>query len=117
MRIFRAACVNYYGSTETQRAVSYHEIPPGTPPCAATVPVGQESARGLSRRAAIWRASAKSVKSTCEVRHHLARGYLEDQALTEARFLTNPLTRQKRDRLYQTGDLGIYLCDGNVGPR
>ena len=25
----RAACVNYYGSTETQRAVSYYEIPPG----------------------------------------------------------------------------------------
>jgi acyl carrier protein len=45
---------------------------------------------------------------------HLARGYLNDAALTAAQFLNNPFTKDKDDRLYKTGDMGRYLPDGNV---
>jgi acyl carrier protein len=47
---------------------------------------------------------------------HLARGYIGDPALTEERFVTNPLTGNPADRLYRTGDLGRYLPDGNAEP-
>jgi hypothetical protein len=45
---------------------------------------------------------------------HLARGYLNDDSLTEARFITNPFTKQLGDSLYRTGDIGRYLGDGSV---
>jgi non-ribosomal peptide synthetase component E (peptide arylation enzyme) len=45
---------------------------------------------------------------------HLARGYLNDAALTAAKFLSNPFTKDNDDRLYKTGDMGRYLPDGNV---
>ena len=32
----------------------------------------------------------------------------------EARFVANPFTRQAKDRLYRTGDVGRYLLDGSV---
>ncbi|NEP32739.1 non-ribosomal peptide synthetase [Moorena sp. SIO3B2] len=52
----------------------------------------------------------------------IARGYLNRQALTEAKFIPNPFTTalgeapQKREqqRLYKTGDLVRYLPDGNI---
>jgi len=46
--------------------------------------------------------------------HHLARGYLGDEALTAERFLANPFRPEPGDRLYRTGDLGRYLPDGGV---
>jgi non-ribosomal peptide synthetase component F len=45
---------------------------------------------------------------------HLARGYLNDTALTVEKFLRNPFTQGKDDRLYKTGDMGRYLPDGTV---
>ena len=45
---------------------------------------------------------------------HLARGYLDDNTLTATKFLSNPFTKNNRDRLYKTGDLGRYLPDGAV---
>lgn len=41
----------------------------------------------------------------------VAMGYLNDAALTDERFIINPLTQQ---RLYWTGDIGRYLSDGNI---
>lgn len=41
----------------------------------------------------------------------LAKGYWRDQEKTSARFITHPETGE---RLYQTGDLGRYLPDGNI---
>jgi acyl carrier protein len=45
---------------------------------------------------------------------HLAAGYLNDRALSEANFIVNPFTGETRDRLYRTGELGRYLPDGAV---
>jgi amino acid adenylation domain-containing protein len=41
----------------------------------------------------------------------LAKGYLNDNPKTKAKFITHPGTRQ---RLYRTGDLGRFLPDGNI---
>src|SRR5262249_41614560 len=41
----------------------------------------------------------------------LARGYWRDEDKTRSRFIEHPRTGE---RLYQTGDLGRYLPDGNI---
>ena len=111
-------CVNYYGSTETQRAVSYYEITASESSTAGqgVVPVG----RGMPNVQLLILNTEQKLAGLGEVSEiymrspHLARGYLNDESLTEARFLTNPLTQQAGDRLYRTGDVGRYLRDGSV---
>ena len=44
----------------------------------------------------------------------LARGYLNQPALTAARFIPNPFDDARQSRLYRPGDLVRYLPDGNI---
>ncbi len=44
----------------------------------------------------------------------LAREYLNRPELTAERFIPNPFSSKPEARLYQTGDLGRYLPDGNI---
>lgn len=44
----------------------------------------------------------------------LARGYLNRDDLTNERFIRDPFSAQADARLYQTGDLGQFLPDGNI---
>jgi len=44
----------------------------------------------------------------------LARGYLNDSALTEERFVKHPFSAVAGTRLYRTGDLGCFLPDGQI---
>ncbi|MGB3637515.1 MAG: amino acid adenylation domain-containing protein, partial [Rivularia sp. (in: cyanobacteria)] len=44
----------------------------------------------------------------------LARGYLNREQLTAEKFIQNPFSNSKSERLYKTGDLASYLADGNI---
>jgi amino acid adenylation domain-containing protein len=44
----------------------------------------------------------------------LARGYLNRPELTSEKFIPNPFSHSKSERLYKTGDLARYLSDGNI---
>ena len=44
----------------------------------------------------------------------LARGYLNRSELTQEKFIRNPFSDSKSERLYKTGDLARYGCDGNI---
>lgn len=44
----------------------------------------------------------------------LARGYLNQAALTSEKFIPNPFSDRPGMRLYKTGDLARYLSDGNI---
>ena len=44
----------------------------------------------------------------------VARGYLNREALTNEKFITNPFNSASNHRLYKTGDLVRYLADGNI---
>ena len=44
----------------------------------------------------------------------MARGYLNRPALTAEKFVPNPFSREPGARLYQTGDIGRHLPDGNI---
>jgi len=44
----------------------------------------------------------------------LARGYLNQPALTASRFVPNPFPQHSSSRIYRTGDLVRYLSDGQL---
>lgn len=119
-------CVNLYGSTETQRAVSYF-IPPTFElehsetqerqlALQTRIPLG----RGVKDVQLLVLNKARQLAGIHEVGEifirspHLARGYLNDEILTRERFICNPFTGEAGDRLYRTGDMGHYLVDGTV---
>ncbi len=45
---------------------------------------------------------------------HLARGYLNQPALTEQRFIPDPFSPDPGRRLYRTGDLGRFKSNGEI---
>jgi len=44
----------------------------------------------------------------------VARGYINKQDLTFEKFITDPFSRQVDERLYATGDLARFLCNGEL---
>ncbi|MEH2261609.1 amino acid adenylation domain-containing protein [Nostoc sp.] len=44
----------------------------------------------------------------------LAKSYLNRPELTQEKFIPNPFSDAKSERLYKTGDLARYLSDGNI---
>ncbi len=123
------ACVNLYGSTETQRSVAFFPVPrPETPDAARlgreVLPLGRgmEDVQLLVLNGSGGLAGVGEVGEIYMRSRHLARGYLGDDGLTAQRFLANPLVANTLglpghlagDRVYRTGDLGRYLPDGNA---
>src|SRR6185436_2737894 len=98
-------CVNYYGSTETQRAVGYHVAQADGPK--EILPLG----RGIPGVQILVLNPAGALAGIGELGEismrspHLALGYLGDPRLTAERFAA--------DR-YRTGDLGRYLPNGEA---
>ncbi|HZN09751.1 MAG TPA: amino acid adenylation domain-containing protein, partial [Pyrinomonadaceae bacterium] len=119
-------CVNLYGATETQRALSYFIVPPT--PAQSFAAEGQRPGekevlplgRGMPEVQLLLLNSAQQMSGIGEVGEiyfrspHLAKGFLGDDALTRERFLLNPFTKAPGDRLYRSGDLGRYMPDGNI---
>ncbi len=111
-------CVNLYGATETQRALSYHvagesEIAEGERG-RQVLPLGRgmEDCQLLVLSRDGLLAGVGELGEICIRSPHLALGYLDDPELTRERFLPNPF--RAGDRIYRTGDLGRYLPDGEV---
>jgi amino acid adenylation domain-containing protein len=98
--------VNYYGSTETQRAVAHFAVPRDTAELAKDIiPVGTgiPDVQVLIRSAAGERAGVGEVGEMWMRSPHVALGYRDDPEGTAARFV---------DGAYRTGDLGRYRADG-----
>ena len=117
-----ATCVNLYGTTETQRALSYfvvsHVDKTDSPErlMKAIIPAGS----GIPNVQLLVLNRSQQLAGCGELGEiyfrspHLAQGYLNDDDLTRKHFPINPFTRDDSDRLYRTGDLGRYRPNGNV---
>jgi acyl-coenzyme A synthetase/AMP-(fatty) acid ligase/acyl carrier protein len=117
------AVVNYYGSTETQRAVGYHQV---TTPRHETAELAKQSLPlgcGIEDVQLLVASPAGELAGIGELGEillrspHLAAGYLGDPMGTAARFTANPLGGSPDapgGRVYRTGDLGRYRPDGEV---
>jgi len=111
----RAAISNFYGATETQRAVGCFVIDPSAP-IPDTIPAGKgvKDAQLLVLSAGGQPAGIGELGEIYVRSPHLAGGYLGDPELTRKSFVVNPFTGAPRDRLFRTGELGRYRPDGNV---
>ena len=107
-------CVNLYGTTETQRALGYYVVTGHQEKERLPVGRGIDEVQLLVLTAAGQPAGVGELGEVYVRSPHLARGYLDDDALTGARFVLNPFTNVSADRLYRSGDLGRYLPDGSV---
>ena len=117
-------CAGFYGTTETQRAVGCHLVPPASlrprdeePDQVRTVlPLGTgiDDVQLLVVDGENRPAGVGEVGEICVRSPHLARGYLGDESLTRRRFEVSPFTGLDGDRIYRTGDLGRFRTDGAV---
>jgi amino acid adenylation domain-containing protein len=111
----RAAISNFYGATETQRAVGCFLIDPAAAiPEAIPAGKGVKDAQLLVLSADGGQAGIGELGEIWVRSPHLAAGYVGDQELTRTNFVVNAFTGAPGDRLYRTGELGRYLPDGNV---
>ena len=112
-RVFgeQARLVNLYGPTEATVDVSAYDCPPGTP---TRVPIGSPidniKLHVLDRQGRPQPAGAPGELYIGGV--GVARGYLNQPALTAERFVDDHLTGS--GRLYRTGDRARRLADGTL---
>ncbi|KAJ1029626.1 hypothetical protein NDA13_002870 [Ustilago tritici] len=133
--------INMYGTTETQRAVSYFAIPPvSTSSTLQTQKDIMPAGQGMIN-VQLLVVNRNERTATCAVGEvgeiyvrsgGLAEGYLGPPEVTAEKFMPNFLApnlsfpdtikdkpegqfwKGVRDRMYKTGDLGRYLPDGTV---
>jgi L-aminoadipate-semialdehyde dehydrogenase len=109
--------INMYGSTETQRSVGYFVVPNDEDELRAmkeVIPVG-EGMQGCDVIILNSRMQLAGVGEVSEIymrSHHLAKGYVGLDEQTKEKFIPNPFSGVKGDRLYKTGDLGRYAPNG-----
>ncbi|OLY80072.1 L-aminoadipate-semialdehyde dehydrogenase [Smittium mucronatum] len=134
--------INMYGTTETQRAVSYYSIPPLSlnPAFLSSMKEIIPAGKGMVD-VQLLVVNVNNTKNVCGVGEvgeiyvrsgGLAEGYLRLEEATKEKFVynwfvsaseqDNNVDRSEglkyylgpRDRLYRTGDLGRYTPDGHV---
>jgi len=109
----RHVLYNEYGPTETTVAVTVYKVTSeNVSTLGRIVPIGKP---GFHIECMLY--DEHPIKSLGEIDElHiggicLARGYLNQEALTARQFIFDPITDK---RLYRTGDLCRYLPDGNI---
>jgi amino acid adenylation domain-containing protein len=106
-----ARLTNLYGPTEATVDVSYFDCPAHND--FENVPIGRPIHNTRlyvirdGRQVAIGEAGELCIAGIC-----LARGYLNNPALTDERFTDNPVNHG--ERIYRTGDVARWLPDGNI---
>jgi surfactin family lipopeptide synthetase A len=106
-----ARLTNLYGPTEATVDVSYFDCPAHND--FERIPIGRPIHNIRfhilrdGRRAAIGEAGELCIAGV-----GLARGYLNNAALTDEKFTDNPVN--PGERIYRTGDIARWLPDGNI---
>ena len=111
-----ASCINGYGTTETPQLMSYWVIPSNNEDLGEVCSIGKgiEGVQLLILTPANQIAGLREVGEIYIRTPYLAKGYLQDESLTKARFQTNVFTQNDKDRWFRTGDLGRYRLDGSL---
>ena len=106
-----ARLTNLYGPTEASVDVTYFDCP--THGDFDAIPIGKpiDNTRLYIIRDG-KQASIGETGELCIAGVGLARGYLNNEALTRERFTDNPV--HPGERIYKTGDIARWLADGNI---
>eukprot|EP00040_Diaphanoeca_grandis_P023592 m.128593 g.128593 ORF g.128593 m.128593 type:complete len:1288 (+) comp29345_c3_seq1:30-3893(+) len=121
-RLQRLACnittVNMYGTTETQRAVSFLKIENdgSIDSFKEILPAGRgmEDVQLLVLSETMATAGLGELGEIFVRSPHMSAGYLRLPDATNEKFLQNPFSKDPTDRMYRTGDLGRFRLDGTV---
>ncbi|WP_255356366.1 amino acid adenylation domain-containing protein, partial [Lysobacter sp. Root983] len=110
-----AHLINGYGPTETTTFACTHLIE-ALAEDATSVPIGRPIA---NTQVYILDAQGEPVPVGVAGELHIggdgvARGYLNQPALTAERFVRDPFSADPQARMYKTGDLGRWLPDGTI---
>ena len=105
----RYALIDYYGPTEATIFATAHRVPSATRGLASSIgkPVAGADVRILDP--SLDEVPPGESGELCIAGPGLARGYLDDDALTREKFVTHA-----GRRFYRTGDLARYLPDGTL---
>jgi amino acid adenylation domain-containing protein len=108
--------INAYGPTEGTTFTSCYRIPRTLGDALASVPIGSPIA---NTKVYVLDAKRQAVPIGVAGELYiggdgLARGYLNQPELSEARFVADPFDDDPEARLYRTGDRVRYLADGNI---
>lgn len=113
---FHAEIVNTYGPTECSDVVAFSRLKQREASVDAPVPLGKPIANTqlfiLDEHLHLLPVGA--IGELFVGGSGLGAGYLNDPALTLARFPAHPFSTKPGERLYQTGDLARYLADGTI---
>ena len=109
--LLNARLTNLYGPTEATVDVSWYDCPRGAD--LEVIPIGRaiDNIRLYVIREG-REAAPGEAGELCIAGVGLARGYLNNAALTAEKFCDNPVT--PGERIYRTGDLARRLPDGNI---
>ena len=112
----QARCVNAYGATETPQIMSWYIVPPDFSSNVAQVPIGQgiDGVQVLVLNDAGQPAGIGELGEIHVRTPYLTQGYVNDEAMTSARFLPNRFRPEAGDRIYRTGDMGRLSPDGHI---
>ena len=110
-KVTGARLINLYGPTEATVDVSYYDCPAHND--FNSIPIGRPI---HNTRFYIIRDSHQvavgEIGELCIGGAGLARGYLNNKALTDEKFTDNPVN--PGERIYRTGDIARWLPDGNI---
>ena len=109
-----ATFVNLYGSSEVAGDVTGYVV--GNPRSLERIPIGRPID---NTRVYVLDRHANPLPIGVPGQIHvggdgLARGYLGNPELTAQKFIRDPFSRDRDERLYATGDRGRFLPDGNL---
>ncbi|HYC27650.1 MAG TPA: condensation domain-containing protein, partial [Chitinophagaceae bacterium] len=107
------ALYNLYGPTETAVDVTCWDVPAGNiDKVVIGKPIANTSVYILNSSDQL--VPAGGIGEICIGGIQVARGYLNQAALTAEKFISDPFSNKPGARLYKTGDLGRWLKDGNI---
>ncbi|PWW04862.1 non-ribosomal peptide synthase protein (TIGR01720 family)/amino acid adenylation domain-containing protein [Paenibacillus cellulosilyticus] len=110
--LLKASLHNLYGPTEAAIDVTYFDcLPPDNSDCSVSIGRPIANIRLYIVDESLQLVPDGAEGELCIAGVGLARGYVGDDLLTEARFVRLPLTGE---RIYRTGDAAKWLPDGKL---
>ncbi len=108
--------LNAYGPTECSDDVAHYRISQPPEPQTANMPIGRPI---INMQLYIIDSRLQPVPvgiagELCVGGIGVGRGYLNNPEKTAESFISDPFSNEPGARLYKTGDLALYLPDGNI---
>ncbi|MEO6231487.1 MAG: amino acid adenylation domain-containing protein [Ferruginibacter sp.] len=108
----KVAIVNSYGPSETTVCATYNKLENIAEASLIGKPIDNAGIYITSREQQLVPVGV--VGEICIGGAGLARGYLNNEQLTNTKFISNHFNKEAGARIYKTGDLGRWLPEGNI---